>query len=245
MMVVVIANGVRSLAFSINQKVGTMKRILTGTVASGLLGMIVACSGSAGSDGTDGTDGTNGSNGTNGAPGPTGPAGATGATGATGPAGPAGADGVLPTAVISVVAEPNNAGVNAGAFPNYTNIVQTGSGATAGLGTFNKVNATTTILATYQGHVSTTPTLAAGVECLFQLRVDGVAGTGVGLSPGLTAFGPQPNSAIPGSFTTAFGGLAAGTHTLQLFASCQPGTATIAITPNGGGFNENAQIVEL
>jgi hypothetical protein len=164
--------------------------------------------------------------------------GLTGPAGATGPAGPTGPAGQPPTAKISVVAEPNNTSVAAGALPTYANIVQAGSG----LGTFTKVNAGTTIVATYQGHISTIPALTSGQVCLFQVRIDGAAGTGLGNSPGLTAFGPQPSEAIPASFSAAFSGLAAGTHTLQLWVACLNGTPDIV--PNGGGFGENAQILE-
>jgi hypothetical protein len=142
---------------------------------------------------------------------------------------------------ITAVPEPNNVFVTAGTFPNYVNIVQAGGG----LGTFNKVNASTTIIVIFQGHITTTPALVSGVDCAFQLRVDGARGTGLGgsASPGLMVFGPQPAAAIPASFVTAFNGLTTGAHTLQLFAACVGGTP--GIVPNGGGFGENAQIIEL
>jgi hypothetical protein len=216
-----------------------MNRILIGTVASSVIAMMGACAGSAGSDGSDGTngtDGTNGSMGTMGLPGAAGPAGADGATGPIGPQGPA---GVSPQAAISVVPEPNQAFVTSGAFPNYINIVQ----ANGGLGTFNKVNASTTIIATFQGHITTQVVLASGTQCLFQVRVDGAAGTGMGNTPGLTVFGPQPGANIAASFSASFNGLAVGAHTLQLFATCNG--STVGIVPNGGGFGENATVLEI
>jgi hypothetical protein len=196
--------------------------------------------GAAGPQGPAGPTGPTGDTGATGLQGPAGPAGPTGATGATGATGPQGPPGAPFTASITAVPEPNNVGVTAGTFPNFTNVIQTGSG----LGTFTKNSAGSTILAQIQTRIFFQPALTtSSMSCFLQVRVDGAVSTGTTASdPEYAVVGPQ-NSEVGVSFTGVFSGLAAGTHTLQLWSACVG--ATPQVSPNPGGFNETAIVLEF
>ncbi|MHB0988633.1 MAG: hypothetical protein ACYC3P_08225 [Bellilinea sp.] len=114
----------------------------------------------------------------------------------------------------------------------------------ADVGSFNVENSESLIEVTYQGRLTITG--ATGMGVFFELRVDDL--TGIAINPsqpsGLALVrASEAGQYVPSNFSGFWTGLAAGTHTVSVWARASANTGTNAII-DPGGWPSNIVIVK-